>query len=556
MQVFPGYGAGVASLRRSARKPLAGRLPGIPPLRQSLRRVGAAFPRLEQAAGRDPARTLVWLLTAGLVAAGLAVIGRDRLELAGTGPGADRLTVEVRGTDPVSAPGYEVALQTMRFQLRADPGVAAVRQGRTSPDGRSTSLVVTLSGDGNDRVEALDRIEQDLDPGPLRTAISGQTPLLEETRKDVTRDLRLLLLAVPLAALTLGAALGIGGALSVALAAFAASAFGAAVAVGAGLLTEVSQLAVAGAAVAGIAGTLHLCALTASGLGGRTVLLAATAAAAVFAALAVVGVDYLGSIAVGASAAFLAAGPAAFLATTAARAAWPPRDPGGTAERLWRRGAALVGRRRLISIASATLAVAVLLLLASPGLDIQTVAFGTPAPPDVAPATLLGAIALAMGLGCAVLLAAGRSPSLAAIGVAAAALPALACAGILVFLFGEGHLEGPLGFTSREGVSVSGLATAVATVAALGALRGAALLGAARSPRPGVIDPYLAAQALTGPPLALGALLTASGAATLAGSDLLFLKEFGLGVAAGTLLDLVLCRALLVPALLRMLGPK
>jgi len=60
------------------------------------------------------------------------------------------------------------------------------------------------------------------------------------------------------------------------------------------------------------------------------------------------------------------------------------------------------------------------------------------------------------------------------------------------------------------------------------------------------------AAALTLPAVTAATLIVAAATLVLVGADLVAAKELGLAVAAGLLLDLVLARALLLPALARL----
>jgi trehalose monomycolate/heme transporter len=134
-----------------------------------------------------------------------------------------------------------------------------------------------------------------------------------------------------------------------------------------------------------------------------------------------------------------------------------------------------------------------------------------------------------------------------------AAIPALATVGLLVVSFQDGRLEGPLGYTSTGAVQLGSVATAVAAVAALCAAQAVALLWAAAAEGPGPgRDPISETLSQCGPAAALACLTAIAGGIALGFASQGFLKEFGLGMAAGAVLELLVVQALLAPALLRL----
>ena len=148
------------------------------------------------------------------------------------------------------------------------------------------------------------------------------------------------------------------------------------------------------------------------------------------------------------------------------------------------------------------------------------------------------------------------SPALQAVPLALASLlPAAAATGLTVLVFQDGRLTGLLGYSSQGGPVLAGLIAAVCALAAIGAARTvhyATALAEERDVgfRARAIVPLAASRTLPG-----AAAATIVGAATtlvLAGAGLVAAKQFGTAVAVGLILDLVLVRALLAPALARL----
>jgi len=162
-------------------------------------------------------------------------------------------------------------------------------------------------------------------------------------------------------------------------------------------------------------------------------------------------------------------------------------------------------------------------------------------------AALLLAIALVAG---------GLRSAVPAVVLAIASLlPAAAGVGLLVVTFQDARLTGPLDYAAQGGPALASTVAAVAAIAAVSGWRTAQLAGALAVERGLGFQPRVAvplAASLTLP--AAGAATVVAGAATavLAGSDLVAAKELGVATAAGLALDLVLARALLVPALARL----
>ncbi len=163
---------------------------------------------------------------------------------------------------------------------------------------------------------------------------------------------------------------------------------------------------------------------------------------------------------------------------------------------------------------------------------------------------LVAALAFAILFGATAL--AGRgNPVRSAVTSLLALLPAAAAAGLLVLVFGDGRLDALLGYTPAGAPHLTAAVAALLAIAAISAQRSTALAAALwHERRLGSARERMTARAvaLTLPGQAVAAAIVAAAAAVLAGSLILPAKEFGLAVAAGTLLDLALVRLLAAPA--------
>jgi uncharacterized membrane protein YdfJ with MMPL/SSD domain len=134
-------------------------------------------------------------------------------------------------------------------------------------------------------------------------------------------------------------------------------------------------------------------------------------------------------------------------------------------------------------------------------------------------------------------------------------LPAAAAGGLLVIVFQDGHLTGPLDYAPLGAPTLGALVAAVGAIAAISAARTIQLVAGLGVERELGFPPRAAvplAAALTLPAVTAATLIVAAATLVLVGADLVAAKELGLAVAAGLLLDLVLARALLMPALARL----
>jgi len=129
--------------------------------------------------------------------------------------------------------------------------------------------------------------------------------------------------------------------------------------------------------------------------------------------------------------------------------------------------------------------------------------------------------------------------------------------GILTWIFAEGHLEGLLGYTSQDALEMTQPVLLFVIAFALATDYGVFLLGRIKELRDhGLDNRESVAQgvAKTGRVITSAALLfcVAIGAFSLSG--IVFIKQLGIGTALAVAIDATLIRALLVPALMAMLG--
>jgi uncharacterized membrane protein YdfJ with MMPL/SSD domain len=145
--------------------------------------------------------------------------------------------------------------------------------------------------------------------------------------------------------------------------------------------------------------------------------------------------------------------------------------------------------------------------------------------------------------------------ALPAVALAAASmLPAAAAAGVLVLVFQDGRLTDPLDYAPQGGPALSAAIATVGAIAAISAARTVHLAAALAVERklgfPSRVAVPLAAE-LTLPGAAAATLVAGAATIALVGAELVAAKEFGLAAAAGLILDLLLVRAVLAPALAR-----
>jgi uncharacterized membrane protein YdfJ with MMPL/SSD domain len=124
-------------------------------------------------------------------------------------------------------------------------------------------------------------------------------------------------------------------------------------------------------------------------------------------------------------------------------------------------------------------------------------------------------------------------------------------------VFQDGRLQGLLGYTSQHGIEQSDYLVLAAIAFALSTDYGVFLLTRIKEARDrGAGDREAVAIGLqrTGRIVSAAALLLAVAIGAFATSQVVFLKEIGVGAVAAVLLDAFVVRALLVPALMGLLG--
>jgi uncharacterized membrane protein YdfJ with MMPL/SSD domain len=136
-------------------------------------------------------------------------------------------------------------------------------------------------------------------------------------------------------------------------------------------------------------------------------------------------------------------------------------------------------------------------------------------------------------------------------------LTTAATAGILVLVFQDGYLTGLLGFTKPEGIEQTDFLVLVAIVFGLSTDYGVFLLARIKEAHDGGLanaDAVAVGLQRTGAIVTAAAILLAVALGAFVTSQLVFLKELGVGAAVAVLIDAFVVRALLVPALMGLLG--
>jgi RND superfamily putative drug exporter len=129
--------------------------------------------------------------------------------------------------------------------------------------------------------------------------------------------------------------------------------------------------------------------------------------------------------------------------------------------------------------------------------------------------------------------------------------------GILVLIFQDGRLEGLLGYTSQGGLESTQPLLLFAVVFGLSTDYGVFLLSRIKEARDaGHSDSEAVAVGLerTGRIVTAAALLFCIAIGAFVTSQIVFIKQLGLGTAIAVLIDATIIRALLVPALMQLLG--
>jgi hypothetical protein len=220
----------------------------------------------------------------------------------------------------------------------------------------------------------------------------------------------------------------------------------------------------------------------------------------------------------------------------------------------WRGIAWTIGWSRLIGAGMALLAVCLLLIAAAPVDHLATAALGSVRAPVISEANLGCAVGAALAASLVLGWIFGRRLGLPIIATAAAALPALGAAGLLVTSFQEGRYETFLDYSSNGVLQLGSIVAVASIVAALCASQAVALACSARqtTSRADPVDWVSEALARCGPASAASCLAGIAAGIALGFASERFLKEFGLGVAAGLTLELLIVQVLVAPALLRL----
>jgi uncharacterized membrane protein YdfJ with MMPL/SSD domain len=463
----------------------------------------------------------------------------------------------------------------------------------------------------------VERIERGIDPGPLRLEYGGEVATLIEARHLVSGDLwPLELLLAPLAVALLIAAVGLRLAAAPMVCAATAIAGTLAGLRIAGVFADVSLLGVAPGAVLGLVlGVEAPCLLiaryrdeSASAPAGEALgrsleasgeALVPLALGAVAATLGVLGtgLHQAGSMVLGcALAALLALGSslvcAPALLAIAHRAphgsgsgepplAGPPRaiagalarSPGRTGVAVALAAALMIaasipllgGEDRPLSAAdlpsgSQAARAAAISRDGAPRAD-RGVAPAAPSP--AAGGSLLVRLPLAAAISAAalllaLLLGAAFTPRVVPVAIAAL-LPAAAAGGLCVLVLQDGHLAEAIGQRGQGALETGAVASALVAIASVSSSRAVTALRATRAERSFGLAPSMAAEtaaAFTVPAAIFATLVAALATGALGGADLYPAREFGLAVAVGLLVDLILLRVPLLCALARWGGSE
>lgn len=131
--------------------------------------------------------------------------------------------------------------------------------------------------------------------------------------------------------------------------------------------------------------------------------------------------------------------------------------------------------------------------------------------------------------------------------------------GLLVLIFQDGRLEGLLGYTSQGALEVTQPVLLFALAFGLSTDYGVFLLSRIKEARDGgASDSEAVAMGLerTGRIVTAAALLFSIAIGAFATSQIIFIKENGVGTALAVLIDATIIRALLVPSLMALLGQR
>lgn len=130
--------------------------------------------------------------------------------------------------------------------------------------------------------------------------------------------------------------------------------------------------------------------------------------------------------------------------------------------------------------------------------------------------------------------------------------------GLLTLIFQDGRFEGLFGYTADGGIEPTDFLVTATLVFALSTDYGVFLLGRIKEAHDaGMPDREAVASGLarTGAVVTAAAVLLAVAIGAFVTSEVLFIKQIGVGAALGVLIDALVVRALLVPSLMALLGP-
>jgi uncharacterized membrane protein YdfJ with MMPL/SSD domain len=131
--------------------------------------------------------------------------------------------------------------------------------------------------------------------------------------------------------------------------------------------------------------------------------------------------------------------------------------------------------------------------------------------------------------------------------------------GVLVLIFQDGRLESLLGYESQGGIEQSDFLVLVAIAFALSTDYGVFLLGRIKEARDrglGDRQSIITGIGATGRLVSAAAVLLAVAMGAFATSQIVFIKEIGVGAVVAVLVDAFVVRALLVPSLMALLGGR
>ena len=131
--------------------------------------------------------------------------------------------------------------------------------------------------------------------------------------------------------------------------------------------------------------------------------------------------------------------------------------------------------------------------------------------------------------------------------------------GVLVFIFQDGRLEGLLDYQSQGGLEITQPLVLLAIAFGLSTDYGVFLLTRIKEARDGGASNDEAVAIgiqRTGRIVTAAALLLVVALGAFATSQIVFIKQLGVGTAAAVLIDATIVRALLVPALMKLLGER